>query len=56
MFFCPIKHKICKNMNFVQQQCEHHVHHLKILIESFHLSGHTFRFDWTVQELVVFLV
>ena len=32
-----IKHKIRKNMNSVQQQCEHH--------KSFHLSGHTFRLD-----------
>ena len=28
-------------MNSVQQQREHH--HQKVLIESFHLSGHTFR-------------
>ena len=41
-------------MNSVQQQCEHH--HQKVLIESFHLSGHTFRFCWTVQDLEVFLV
>ena len=27
-------------MNSVQQQCEHH--HWKVLIKSFHLSGHTF--------------
>ena len=26
------------------------------IIESFHLSGHTFRFHWTVQDLEVFLV
>ena len=37
-------------MNSVQQQRE------KVLIESFHLSGHTFRFRWTVQDLEVFLV
>ena len=30
-------------MNSVQQQCEHH--HQKVLIESFHLSGHTFWFS-----------
>ena len=41
-------------MNSVQQQCEHH--HQKVLIESFHLSGHTFRFHWTVQDLEVFMV
>ena len=40
-------------MNCVQQQCEHH--HRKVLIESFRLSGHTFRFRWTVQELDIFL-
>ena len=28
-----------KTMNSVQQQSEHH--HLKVLIQSFHLSGHT---------------
>ena len=38
-------------MNFVQQQHEHH--HQKVLIESFHLSGHTFRFRWTAQDLEV---
>ena len=38
-----------KNMNSVQQQLEHH--YQKVLIESFHLSGHTFRFRWTVQDL-----
>ena len=48
-----IKHKNCKNINFVQQQCEHH--QSKVLIESFHLSGHTIRFCWTVQDLIVFL-
>ena len=36
-------------MNSVQQQLEHY--YQKILIESFHLSGHTFRFRWTVQDL-----
>ena len=41
-------------MNSVQQQCEHH--HKKVLIKSFHLSGHTFRFCWTVQDFEVFLV
>ena len=39
-------------MNSVQQQREHH--HWKVLVESFHLSGHTFRFRWTVQDLEVF--
>ena len=39
-------------MNSVHQQREHH--HQKILVESFHLSGHTFR--WAVQDLEVFLV
>ena len=53
-FSVQIKHKISKNMNSVQQQCEHH--HYKVLIESFHLSGHTFMFRWTVQDLEVFLV
>ena len=47
-----IKHKTCKNMNSIQHRCEHH--HQKVLIESFHLSGHTFRFCWTVQDLGVF--
>ena len=47
-------HKNSKNMNSVQQQCEHH--HQKVFIQSFHLSGHTFRFRWTVQDLEVFLV
>ena len=41
-------------MNSVQQLHEHH--HQKVLIESFHLSGHTFRFRWTVQDLEAFLV
>ena len=41
-------------MNFVQQQCEHH--HQNVLIERFHLSGHTLRFHWTVQDSEVFLV
>ena len=27
----------------------------KVLIERFHLSGHTFRFGWMVQDLEVFL-
>ena len=40
-------------MNSVQQQHEHH--HQKVFIESFHLSGHTFRFRWTVLDLEVFL-
>ena len=39
-------------MNSVQQQCEHH--HQKVLIESFHLNGHTFSFPWTVQDSGVF--
>ena len=41
-------------MNSVQQQREHH--HQKVPIESFHLSGHTFRFRGTVLDLEVFLV
>ena len=41
-------------MNYVQQQREHH--HQNVLIENFRLSGHTFRFRWTVQDLEVFLV
>ena len=41
-------------MNSVQQLSEHR--HQKVLIESFHLSGHTFRFRWMVQDLEVFLV
>ena len=36
-------------MNFVQQQHEHH--HKKVLIQSFHLSGHTFRFRLQENEL-----
>ena len=50
MFLCS--HKICENMNSVQQQCEGH--HQKELIESFHLSGHTLRFFQTVQDVEVF--
>ena len=46
-----IKYKIGKNVNSVQQQCEHH--HQKVLIKSFHLSGYTSRFCWTVQDLEV---
>ena len=49
-----IKHKNCPNMKSAQQQCKHQ--HQKVLIESFHLSGHTFRFRWMVQDLEVFLV
>ena len=49
-----MKHKNCKIMNSVQQQREHY--HQKVLIESFHLSGHTFRFRWAVQDLGVFMV
>ena len=49
-----IKRDICQNMNCVQQQREHH--HWKVLIKSFHSSGHTFRFDWTVLDLEVFMV
>ena len=41
-------------MNSVQQQREHH--HQKVLVESFHLSGHSFRFRWAVQDLGVFLL
>ena len=44
-----IKHKIGKSIDSVQEQCEHN--HPKVLIESFHLSGHTFRFHWTFQDL-----
>ena len=47
-----IKHKTYKTMNSVQQQCEHH--HQKVLTESFHLNGHTFRF--TIRDLSVFVV
>ena len=36
-------------MKSVQQQSEHH--NQKALNESFHLSGHTFRFRLTVQDL-----
>ena len=36
-------------MNSVQQQRE--PHHYKVLFESFHLSGHTVTFHWTVQDL-----
>ena len=38
-------------MNSVQQLHEHH--HEKVLIQRFHLSGHTFRFHLTVQDLEV---
>ena len=41
-------------MNSTQQQSEHH--HWKVPIESFHLSGHTFRFRWTVHDVGVFLI
>ena len=41
-------------MTSVLQQHEHH--HLKVLIKNFHLSGHTFRFHWMVQDLEVFMV
>ena len=41
-------------MNSVQQQREQY--HQKVLIKSFHLSSHTFRFRGTVQDLEVFLV
>ena len=41
-------------MKAVQQQRERH--HWKVLIKSFHLSGHTFRFRWTVQDLEVSLL
>ena len=53
-FSVQIKHKMCKNMNSVQQQSEYH--HQKALMESFHLNGHTFRFRWIVQDLEVFVV
>ena len=39
-------------MNSVQQQREYY----KVLIEGFPLSGHTFRFRWTLQDLEIFLV
>ena len=45
-----MKYKISKNTNFVQQQREHH--HWNVLIESFHLSGHTVRFRGSVQDWV----
>ena len=61
-FTFQTKHNICKHtnththththMNSVQQR----EHHKKVLIESFRLSGRTFRFRWTVQDLKVFLV
>ena len=35
-------------MNSVQQQ--HEYHRQKVLIESFHLSGRTFKFHWTIQD------
>ena len=38
-FSVQIKHKNCKNINTVQQQCEHC--HYKVM--SFHLSGDTFK-------------
>ena len=42
-------------MNSVQQQCEHH-HQKGVLIESFHLSGHTFRQSWIIlSNFVKFL-
>ena len=53
-FSFQIKLKSCKNMNSAQQQHEHH--HWKVLIKSFHLSGHSFRFRWMFQDLEVFLV
>ena len=53
-FYAQIKHKIGKNMNSFPQHCEHH--YKKVFIESFHLSGHTFSFRWTVQDLGVLLV
>ena len=40
-------------MKSVQQQCEHHHYEVP---KSFHLSGHTFRFCWTVQDLDLGLV
>ena len=40
---------LCPKLNTTLQQREHH--HSRILIESFHLSGHTFRLHWTVQDL-----
>ena len=53
-FSVHVTNKNFTNMNSVQQQYEHHGQ--KVLIKSFHLSGHTFRFHWTVQDLEVFLV
>ena len=36
----------------ISVQQHHEYHHQNVLIESFHLSCHTFRFRWTVQDLV----
>ena len=52
-FSVQIKQTLQKNINSVLQQRGHH--HQKVLIESFHLNGHTFRFRCTVQDLEVFL-
>ena len=52
-FSVKLNIKVATTNKFVQQQCEHY--HYKVLIKSFHLSGHTFRFRWTVQDLEVFL-
>ena len=42
-----------QKLHSVQQQREHH--HQKVVIENFHLSGHTFRSCWTVQDFQSFL-
>ena len=58
-----IEHNICKNMNSTCSACLATTWTRpplestdEYLIKSFHLSGHTFQFRWTVQDLEVFLV
>ena len=48
-FSVQIKHKIYKHMSSAQQQRERR--HWKVLIESFHLSGHTFSLDGSGFQL-----
>ena len=44
-------------MNSALQQCDTTInYHQKVLIQSFHSSGHTFRFHWTAQDLSLGLV
>ena len=50
-FSIQIKNKFCKTLTPVQHQCGQR--HYKVPIESFHLSGHTFRFHWSDQDLKV---